>query len=164
MLYPYKDTSLEEHPAQKPFSMEDADAAHTCASMTMFHRKLLKSSFVRMPVPKNTASGRMATMPWSPTTSFSAELMHHRPTVMHDTTTTVTCKHTHTLICMVGDFKRTTCTDSRCRESRLLASAVQCSELVCICVTKPKKNTTSGSWLPKRIGLKSSQKQGGNTE
>ena len=72
----------------------------TCASITMFHRKLLKSSLVRMPAPKKTARGKMATMPWSPTTPLSAVLPHHRPTVARLTTTTVTCKHhrrlTHT--------------------------------------------------------------------
>ena len=38
------------------------------ARMMMVHRKLLKSSFVRMPVPKNRTSGMMAMTPISPNT------------------------------------------------------------------------------------------------
>ena len=36
------------------------------ARMIMVHRKLLKSSFVRIPVPKNATIGMIATTPMSP--------------------------------------------------------------------------------------------------
>lgn len=48
------------------------------ARMMMVQRKLLKSSFVRMPVPKNSTRGRMAITPMSPNVLSSWWLTHHR--------------------------------------------------------------------------------------
>lgn len=51
------------------------------ARMMMVQRKLLKSSFVSMPVPKNTTSGIMAITPISPKVFSSWWLTHHRTMV-----------------------------------------------------------------------------------
>ena len=47
----------------------------------MVHRKLLKSSFVRIPVPKNSAMGMMAITPMSPKIDCSWWLTHHNTMV-----------------------------------------------------------------------------------
>ena len=46
-------------------------ASPPAASMMMVQRKLLKSSFVKTPVPKNSTIGMRATTPMSPTTPAS---------------------------------------------------------------------------------------------
>ena len=51
------------------------------ARMMMVQRKLLKSSFVRMPVPKNRTMGMMATTPMSPNTFSSWCVTHQRAIV-----------------------------------------------------------------------------------
>lgn len=48
------------------------------ARMMMVQRKLLKSSFVRMPVPKKRTMGMMATTPISPKTLSSWCVTHQR--------------------------------------------------------------------------------------
>jgi len=48
------------------------------ARMMIVQRKLLKSSFVRMPVPKNRTRGMMAMTPMSPKKSSSWWLTHQR--------------------------------------------------------------------------------------
>lgn len=55
------------------------------ARMMMVQRKLLKSSFVRMPVPKNKASGMIAITPMSPSAGSWCE-KHHNAIVMSVTT------------------------------------------------------------------------------
>ena len=51
------------------------------ARMMMVQRKLLKSSLVRMPVPKKRAMGMMATTPMSPKTPSSWCVTHHKAMV-----------------------------------------------------------------------------------
>lgn len=51
------------------------------ARMMIVQRKLLKSSLVRIPVPKKTTSGMMAMTPMSPKVLSSWWLTHHRTMV-----------------------------------------------------------------------------------
>ena len=51
------------------------------AKMMMVHRKLLKSSLVNIPVPKNRAIGMMAMTPMSPNTFSNSWLAHQRTIV-----------------------------------------------------------------------------------
>ena len=52
------------------------------ARIMMVQRKLLKSSLVRIPVPKNRTMGMMATTPISPRTGSSWCVTHHSAIVM----------------------------------------------------------------------------------
>lgn len=63
------------------------------ARIIMVQRKLLKSSLVKMPVPKKRTSGRMATTPISPKTGSSWWLTHQSPMV-----TTVTALMNHCVL------------------------------------------------------------------
>jgi len=56
------------------------------ARMMMVQRKLLKSSLVRIPVPKKRTMGMMATTPMSPKMDSSWWLTHHRTMVTRVTT------------------------------------------------------------------------------
>jgi len=61
------------------------------ARMIMVHGKLLKSSLVRIPVPKNNTIGIKAMTPMSPKTDSSDLEAHQRPIVMRVTTITKIC-------------------------------------------------------------------------
>ena len=76
---------------RRPDELTDLPSARPpAASMMIVQRKLLKSSFVRMPVPKKRTRGIMATTPMSPKTGSSWWLTHQRMMV---TTVTMLMKY-----------------------------------------------------------------------
>lgn len=75
----------------RPEELTDLPSARPpAARMMMVHKKLLKSSLVRMPVPKNNTSGIIAITPMSPKMSSSWWLTHQRMMV---TTVTILINH-----------------------------------------------------------------------